>query len=103
MRQWTEELQVELARCTKEELITLVRENCWSLRAQDVRRVRGEALLRRAKELEAAGLAMMDKNLGFERVRQYFEGDALWQKGEALRKKANELIFGKPIMPKGRP
>ena len=95
MLKWSKELQVELGRCTKAELITVVRNNCWALQARDVRYIRGEALLRRAKDLEERGCAMMEKNLGYERRRQYLEGDELWERGQVLRKKADKLMWGK--------
>ena len=56
-----DELRAELERCTKAELIALIRSRAFYVSPKDVRCVRGEVLYERGVRLTEKALAMMDE------------------------------------------
>jgi len=90
-----DELRAELERCTKAELIALIKNVPIPLRPENVRQARGEFLYERGLQLTKQALAMMDEARGpFRRPGHrelWVRGSRLFDRAMAMRNRADTL------------
>ena len=87
-------LRAELERCTKAELIALIRGQAFYLGPKDVRHARGEVLYERGLRLTEPALAMMDEARGSlepDHRERWDRASRLFDRAMAMRNRAAAL------------